>query len=83
MLKSGLAIEDDSALERELTSPEYTHNARDQIQLEKKSEIKKRLGISPDDADALALTCAMPVSKVTHNQGTVGGGLAHEYDPFA
>lgn len=82
-LKSGLAIEDDNALERELTSPEYTHNQRDQIQLEKKSEIKKRLGISPDDADALALTFTMPVQKVRQEKGASVGGLMAEYDPYA
>jgi hypothetical protein len=63
-LRAGLAVDDDPALEQELTSPEYTHNQRDQVALEKKVDIKKRLGISPDDADALALTFAMPVQKV-------------------
>ena len=63
-IKAGLAIEDDNGLEEELTSPEYNHNARDQLQLEKKDDIKKRLGISPDDADSLALTFTMPVMKL-------------------
>lgn len=81
-LRAGLAIEQCPDLEAELTSPEYTHNQRDQIALEKKSEIKKRLGISPDDADALALTFTFPVQKSqhTHEQGTA---LLSEYDPFA
>ena len=81
-LRAGLAIEQCPDLEAELTSPEYTHNQRDQIALEKKSEIKKRLGISPDDADALALTFTFPVQKSqhTHEQGTT---LLSEYDPFA
>ncbi|BAP80912.1 phage terminase large subunit [Pseudomonas sp. MT-1] len=81
-LRAGLAIEQCPDLEAELTSPEYTHNQRDQIALEKKSEIKKRLGISPDDADALALTFTFPVqrSQHTHDQGTA---LLSDYDPFA
>lgn len=81
-LRAGLAIEQCPDLEAELTSPEYTHNQRDQIALEKKSEIKKRLGISPDDADALALTFTFPVQKSqhTHEQGTA---LLSDYDPFA
>lgn len=83
MIKAGLAIEDSSELERELTSPEYGHNAKDQIALEKKDEIKKRLGISPDDGDALALTCTMPVQKARHIPGASKGGLVHEYDPFS
>ena len=51
--------------------------------LEKKSELKKRLGISPDDGDALALTCTMPVMKAKHIKGASAGGLVHDYDPFA
>lgn len=81
-LRAGLAIEEDPDLEAELTSPEYTHNQRDQIALEKKADIKKRLGISPDDADALALTFTFPVQKSqhTHEHGTA---LLSDYDPFA
>lgn len=79
-LKAGLAIEDDPALERELCSPEYTHNGSDQIILEKKTEIKKRLGISPDDADALALTYTMPVMKAQRHEGANSSGLVSEWD---
>ena len=65
----------------------YTHNASDQIALEKKDAIKKRLGISPDDADALALTYAMPVMKSQYNEyggsGASNNGLESEYDPYA
>lgn len=82
-LRAGLAIENDPSLETELTAPEYGHNARDQLALEKKSEIKKRLGISPDDGDALALTFTMPVMKATKYEGASEGGLISEYDPFA
>lgn len=81
-LRAGLAIEDDADLETELTSPEYDHNASDQIALEKKKDIKKRLGISPDDGDALALTFTFPVQRSQHN-GDHGTGLKSDYDPFA
>ncbi|SFQ46112.1 hypothetical protein SAMN05216229_12323 [Geopseudomonas sagittaria] len=80
-LRAGLAIDDDPLLEAELTSPEYGHNQRDQIALEKKDDIKKRLGISPDDADALALTFAFPVMKSNHTHDQ-GSALLSEYDPF-
>jgi hypothetical protein len=76
-IKSGLAIENSPDLEAELTSPEYTHNARDQLQLEKKDDIKKRLGISPDDADALALTFSMPVMKIKDAAQTTN------WDPYS
>lgn len=81
-LKSGLAIENDADLETELTSPEYDHNERDQIALEKKKDIKKRLGISPDDGDGLALTFTFPVQR-NRETGDNGTGLVSEYDPFA
>ena len=44
-------------LARELTAPTYTFN-NGRFQLEDKAQIKKRLGFSPDLADALALTFA-------------------------
>lgn len=51
------AIDDDDA--DELTKPRYhTNNPRQRIQVEKKEEIIKRLGRSPDSADALILAFA-------------------------
>lgn len=84
-LRAGLAIGNDTELETELTSPEYGHNQRDQIALEKKDAIKKRLCISPDDGDALALTFTMPVMKLQDSSNGAAGsnGLASEYDPYA
>lgn len=86
-IRAGLAIEKNAELEAELTSPEYSHNGSDQIALEKKDAIKKRLGISPDDGDALALTFTMPVMKSQYsNYSGAGGsnnGLESEYDPYA
>lgn len=43
---------------RELLQPHYTFTSSQQIKLEPKKDIKKRLGRSPDHADALALTYA-------------------------
>ena len=86
-LRAGLAIDMSAELEAELTSPQYTHNGSDQIALEKKDAIKKRLGISPDDGDALALTYAMPVMKSQYSSyngsGASNNGLEFEYDPYA
>lgn len=88
-LRSGLAIEDSAELEAEMTAPEYGHNNADQLALEKKDEIKKRLGISPDDTDALALTFTMPVMKLSsqarewREKGANQFGAQVDYDPFA
>jgi len=46
----------------EITSPNYTFDASNRIKLERKEEMKARLGRSPDLADALALTFAAPVA---------------------
>jgi len=55
------AIPDDAELAEDLVGPRYGFNARDQIQLERKEDMKKRGLASPDMADALALTFAFRV----------------------
>lgn len=60
-LMRGGAIPNDPQLEHELTVREFWHNDKDQLVLEPKKELKKRLGVSPDWADSLFLTFAMPV----------------------
>jgi hypothetical protein len=49
------------ALKADLVTPTYKFDANNAMLLESKQDIKKRLGHSPDTADALALTFAMPV----------------------
>lgn len=86
-LKSGLAIPDDDQLKQELVAVEYGFNQRDEIQLERKSDLKKRLPSlgSPDIADALALTFAYPVT-AHRSAGRLGADESprceHEYNPF-
>lgn len=55
-------IDTDSRLEMDLTAPGYHHDKRDRVVLESKEHLKDRGIDSPDDADALALTFAAPVS---------------------
>ncbi len=50
-----VCIPDNDVLIEELASVRYQPNSRGQIQIEKKSETKKRLGHSPDLADAFVL----------------------------
>lgn len=57
------AIPDDDELRDDLTGPEYGFNIRDEIQLEKKEDMKKRGVASPDMGDALALTFAFVARK--------------------
>lgn len=56
------AIDDDDA--DELTKPRYhTNNPRQRIQVEKKEDLIKRLGRSPDSADALILAFTESVTE--------------------
>lgn len=68
----------------ELTAPKYSFERDNKLKLEKKSEIKKRTGVSPDVADALALTFASPVKPQRLVAGLPGARqqTQHEYDPF-
>jgi hypothetical protein len=66
-LRGGGAIPNDVHLKTELATPTYWFDSAGRKVLESKDDIKARLkgGASPDIADALALTFAAPVSKVT------------------
>jgi hypothetical protein len=54
------AIPEDGKLESDLVAPQYGYDARGRIKVEGKAEIKKRLGRSPDRADAVCLAVYAP-----------------------
>ncbi len=58
------SLPSDEELITELSSPTYSFDEHGRIKLEKKVDIKKRLGVSPDKGDALAYTFAAPVARV-------------------
>jgi hypothetical protein len=71
-------------LKAQLVGPTYTLNLQGAILLEKKEDMRKRGLESPDIADALALTFALPVAM---HQAAGGEGLkkppsTHEYHPY-
>jgi hypothetical protein len=81
----GGAIIDDRQLVEELSTPMYGYNARNEIQLERKEDIKKRGKSSPDMADALALTFAYEVlpSQDAGGEHRLGDPLVvSDYDPL-
>jgi hypothetical protein len=85
-IKRGGAIPKDNTLAKELVSPMYYfHNGK--FKLEDKDQIKKRLGFSPDRADALALTFAHPEQMTAGQYDNLiinkKKGHQHEYDPFS
>ncbi len=60
-LMAGAQIPDDPELEADLTTPEYGFSNKQQIQLEKKEDMKKRGYSSPDCGDMLAMTFSVTV----------------------
>jgi hypothetical protein len=55
------SIPNDDILTTDLETPLYKYDSNSRLVLEKKADMKKRLGKSPDRADALALTFAEPI----------------------
>ena len=81
-VKRGGALPNDQVLSRELTAPTYTFQ-NGKFRLEDKDQIKARLGFSPDLADALVLTFALPdVVQQRHESRPVQlGGFKGGADP--
>jgi hypothetical protein len=84
-LKSGGAIPSDQELQQQLTNLQYAYNVRNEIQLERKEDLKKRGLSSPDIADALALTFAQYVAPHQHagREGPPRNNVEWDYDPIA
>ncbi len=78
-IAAGAQIPDDPEIETDLTAPEYGFSSKQQIQLEKKDDMKKRGLSSPDMGDALAMTFAVnvaPKPKPSKNQYSYPGQQA-------
>lgn len=85
LVKDEGVIPKDDELKEQLIAPEYQFTPKGQIQLEAKKDIKKRLGVSPDKADALCLTFAEPAAEM--NQKVLAARLAtakqnRDVDPY-
>lgn len=61
-IESLVEIPDDAELATDLTGPQYGYSAKNQIQLEKKEDMKTRGLSSPDIGDMLAMTFAVKVA---------------------
>lgn len=82
-VKGGAALPNEGELIRELTAPTYTF-ANGVFQLEDKDQIKKRIGTSPDLADAFALTYALPeMPDLPDWMKAQSHKALTEYDPLA
>lgn len=84
---AGGAIDDDPVLYSDLTDRQYGHNARDQLKLESKDQMKSRGVASPDDGDALAMTFAYPVAAKSVAPYAAAGrqqsNVRRDWDPSA
>jgi hypothetical protein len=85
-VKGGGALPNIPGLSAELTTPTYSYKG-DQFLVEPKEDIKKRLGRSPDLADALALTFTHPVTPPPRGLAAMLGKNVHgavtDYDPLS
>lgn len=88
-LNHGGCLPNVDKLEQDLTEREFEFDNSDRLKLEKKTDMKKRLGRSPDDADALFLTFAVKVvprlsekrdDRPIGLRGKAGG--RHRYNPL-
>jgi len=84
-IKNGGSLPNVPGLITELTAPTYFFNGG-KFQIEAKDQIKKRLGRSPDFADALALTFALPDLPQADRKQEFLRSMTQkprEYDPYA
>lgn len=86
-LEAGGSIPNDPVLIRELATPTYGFNGKQQVTLESKDDIRERLpeAGSPDIADALACTFSAPVHPVRRfddEDDFRARGSGSSYDPF-
>ncbi len=79
-IRSGGWIEDSATCD-ELTYPTYKYDPAGRMVLESKEDIKKRLGHSPDLADALCLSLAEPVGFSSKTGAYKQNNT--DYDPLA
>lgn len=81
-LKEGGCLPDDPVITEELGSPEYEVLLSGEILLESKKDMNARGVASPNRADALALTFALPVLKKKRDQGNQKEFTKRDYDPL-
>jgi hypothetical protein len=67
-LKKGGAIPNDRQLISDLVAPTYTFDVKGRMKVESKLDMRKRIGRSTDDADALALAVYQSALPSTHEQ---------------
>lgn len=77
-----IALPDDPALLADLCAPKWSLVAGG-IQIEDKEQIKKRIGRSTDDGDAVCLANIATIKEGFWNSGPQSSATRKDYDPFA
>ena len=80
-LKDGGSIPDDPEIEADLTGIEYMFSAKNQIQLERKEDLKKRGLASPDIGDMMAMSFS-PHPAAKTNDEVLSEQIAEAVDPM-
>lgn len=62
----GVDVPDSDSFHMDVVTPAYGYDSTSRVKLEKKEDIKKRLGRSTDEGDSVALTFAEPVTTGGH-----------------
>ena len=81
-LTSGGSLPNHMELKTDLCVPTYKFDAANKLVLESKDKIKERGMRSPDLADGLCLTFAMPVAPTSTFIGRPDSEHQYEYNPF-
>lgn len=66
-MQEGLLCPNNKNLSLQLSNMKFEYNLKSQLKREPKDELKKRIGMSPDELDALALTFAFNLPLETRN----------------
>lgn len=74
MLEDSIDLDPDEQLAAELVASEYKFDSRGRFQIEPKDQIKKRLGRSPDRADAVLMALTQPKRRLVADIGPVSIG---------
>jgi hypothetical protein len=64
-INGGIDLPFDQQLKDELVGVEYQFTNKNQVQLERKEQMKDRIGSSPDRADALSMLYSQPIKLVS------------------
>lgn len=79
-LMQGGCIDNNPDLKTELSVTEYKYSKTGRIILQPKEEIKEKLGRSPDNADALAMTFAYPVATRAARQAVAKANTEYYFE---